>query len=447
MLPTTAPFGLDSRSRKPFGVMFNEAPDAFRSWGWHDRNAAAVKALIQQEVSQALAEQQAASERAALRSEELSKASARVLEKVKSSAARVAAERAAAEKRAKELHEKQKEQRRLDVQHFLEAQAAEEARNQALVDQVHALLQLDKKYQRNQPKPNPHHLRKVRYHAATAQARRRALRGWQLAMETRAETVRAAEEQAEEAAWEEEWIFEKAMDAEDLRWEAADRGRARIEAVAAKAAESNRQADERAHAWFLQAEAERKKKEMRLAKLLPRTEAAREMREENSVDWVDELSERVTDAAEAAEARRAEADDAARKERNAALKVLQAEQTKLIAQAQAANKRPPDNSYCSVDDYLSKLHAQHRRRTYDDWAWADRQNAHVESSDDEPEPEPEPEPIKPSRWIPAKNAILLGLELEQREQALRKMEGAFMVQRKTGTRRHGTFAAGSAPDA
>ena len=77
---------------------------SLRTWGWHDRNAAAVKNLIQQAVTQALAQDKAMSERAALRNVEVSKASARALEKVKASAVKVAAERDAAEQRALAEH-------------------------------------------------------------------------------------------------------------------------------------------------------------------------------------------------------------------------------------------------------------------------------------------------------------------------------------------------------
>ena len=81
-----------------------EPPVSLRTWGWHDRNAAAVKNLIQQAVTQALAQDKAMSERAALRNVEVSKASARALEKVKASAVKVAAERDAAEQRALAEH-------------------------------------------------------------------------------------------------------------------------------------------------------------------------------------------------------------------------------------------------------------------------------------------------------------------------------------------------------
>ena len=135
-----------------------EDPAPFRSWGWHERNAEAVKLAIQQAVNLALAQQQAAGERAAIRNEELAKASARALEKVKASATKVAAERAAFEARQLELQEQYKERRRKEVQEYLDNQERQKAEKQAMIEQVHALLQRPVP----KPKPSPLTLRRLR---------------------------------------------------------------------------------------------------------------------------------------------------------------------------------------------------------------------------------------------------------------------------------------------
>ena len=400
---------------------------SLRTWGWHDRNAAAVKNLIQQAVTQALAQDKAMSERAALRNVEVSKASARALEKVKASAVKVAAERDAAEQRALAEHNRYKELRRKKVQAYLDSQIRVEAERQAMKERVFALLQLEMP----EPKPSKLARRRARVHAAAEEVRQRSLHGWRVADRNRAETERWMAEIDEEDEIEAGWMAHLAGRAARVREEVAQRARATHAAIARRASEANRQADERAVQWFQHADEEAARKEERLASLLSLSEAA-ENREAVLEERSEDLAERMWDAADAAEERRAEVDAEERRLRQLALKELQVEKTKLQARAEAANKRPPDDSYCAVDEYLARLHAKGRRSTFNQFAREDRQRVQKVIEMAKPPPPPEEAPKAPTRWIPAKNTALLGLKMHHEEQALRKNEDAFMMHRKQG---------------
>ena len=405
-----------------------EDPAPFRSWGWHERNAEAVKLAIQQAVNLALAQQQAAGERAAIRNEELAKASARALEKVKASATKVAAERAAFEARQLELQEQYKERRRKEVQEYLDNQERQKAEKQAMIEQVHALLQLPVP----KPKPSPLTLRRLRAHAAAAQTRRQSFEGWRMIKRNMAEERRQAALEAADKAAEEAWVSRMARRGESARKDAADRGKATHQETAAKASRSNRLADEKACQWFEQAEEEMRRKEERQASLLSLSEAAAK-RQASLEDWSQGLSERMTEAAEAAEERRAEVNAEKRRDRLLVLKELQAEKTRLREEAEEANERPPDDSYCAVDEYLAKLLANARRRTFQEFARQDRERVQVVVEEVVPPmPEEEIKPKGPNRWIPATKAARLGLEMHRSEQELRKSEATFWMQRKHG---------------
>ena len=395
---------------------------SFRSWGWHDRNAAAVKAYLDFELDESdlLEWKQAASRQMAARSKELTDSSARAFAKVKKSAAMVAEARAAAEHDARKEREKLEAVRELALKRHFEVQAQEAA----IRDHMEAI--------RWPPRRNPHHLRRETALAAYAEVQRQSLRQWTCAQRCRAEAEEVAREEMERAAEEASRLAQLSEDLASAREIAVQRGRGMHLKTAAKASESNRMADSKAHYWFHQlAEEDQRKEETRLKNLSDISEATKR-RKANLRERVESLAERASDAADAAEGRRDKMNALERQVHREELKMIHAEFARLTAEAYAANLRPPDNSYCSVEEYLAKLNADTRRYVWKEFSQEDRDRAHQSPP---PTPEPEPEPVQqsaPTRWVPATRALRLGLELEREQSILRKNESAFMLQRKGG---------------
>ena len=124
------------------------------------------------------------------------------------------------------------------------------------------------------------------------------------------------------------------------------------------------------------------------------------------------------------------------------LERLEKEKEDIRIRAWAANERPPDNSYASIDEYLKAFMAKYRRGVYVGCANANRGKMRdLRLAKEEADRLARLARNKNSaeaatrgrmRWKQAKNAVALGISMTAREESLRTKENLFLYTRRKG---------------